>query len=261
MNRAYYFFLLLLSPVLFAACGGAKGITHDPSDVLVKIQKSYAATENLSIKGTMKVSGVPATIWFETLVKGYDSLKLVMTGPFGMNIGALSSTPTHFTFLELFQENVVYEGTPNRETFAKSMQLGLGYRDIVALMRCEVPHIPTRSEIQSGKLTVENQGESIKYVIVQGSVTTSFTVDPEKLVITDYELKRKYGSEEVVELSVTYEGFYKEAGDRTFPEKATAVLNDGLQTLRISVDKVKDEIEDGTSLTIDIPKGMERRTL
>ena len=262
MNRASnYILAILLSSVFLGACGSSREMTYDASDVLGQIEKSYRATADLAMKGTMKVSDVPATIWFETLVKGYDSLKMVMTGPFGINIGALSSTPTQFTFLELFQNNVAYQGTPNRETFAKSMQLGLGYREIVALMRCEVPHIPTNAELKNGKMTIEKEDGEIRYIVPQGSVTESFSVDPEKLVITRYELRRKVGGEEITELEVTYDNFFLKAGSRTFPEKATAVLNNGQQTLRITLDKIKDEIENEQNLTLNIPAGMERKTL
>ena len=261
MSKAYYFLLIVCFPFLLAACSGSNNTTHNASDVLSKIQRSYIVTPDLTMKGTMKVSGVPATIWFESLVKGYDSLKIVMTGPFGINIGALSSTPSEFTFMELFQNNIAYQGNPTRETFSRSMQLGLGYREIVALMRCEVPHIPKLSEVESGLMTVEDLGDAIRYVVPQGKITESFTVDPEKLVITEYELKRSYGSTEVVELAVTYDEFYIKAGGRLFPEKATAVLNDGEQTLRITMEKIKDTIEDEASLSLSIPAGMERRTL
>lgn len=262
MNRApNYILAILLTSMFVAACGSSREITHDASDVLGQIQESYRATSDLAMKGTMKVSDVPATIWFETLVKGYDSLKMVMTGPFGINIGALSSTPKHFTFLELFQNNVAYEGTPNRETFTRSMQLGLGYREIVALMRCEVPHIPSATELRNGKTTVENAGDEIRYIVPQGAVTESFTVDPEKLVITRYELRRKVDGREITELEVTYDNFFLKVGKRVFPEKATAVLNDGQQTLRITLDKIKDEIENEQNLTLNIPAGMERKTL
>lgn len=261
MKRIEKVVILLGAAALLAACGGSKEVVHDASDVLNSIRKSYRSTPNLTMKGTMKVTGVPATIWFETLVRRYDSLKMVLNGPFGIDIGALASTKDNFTFLELFQENVVYEGVPNRETFARSMQLGLGYDEIVALMRCEVPHIPTAAEISKGTLTIENMGDKIRYIIPQGSITESFTVDPNKLVITEYVLTRTVGADETTDLAVTYDDFYIDAGGRTFPAKATAVLADGKQTLRLSLDKVYDRIDEESTMTLSIPAGMERRRL
>lgn len=252
---------LLLAAILLGACGGSKGVVNDAADVLSRVEKSYKSTPNMTMKGTMKISGVRATIWFETYAKQYDSLKMVLTGPFGISVGALGSTPAHFTFLELFQDNIAYEGRPDRETFTKAMQLGLGYREIVALMRCEVPHIPTASDMNAGTLTIRDEGNLIHYTIPQGDVTETFTVDPKKLVITAYTLKRTYGAEEVTELDVTYKDFYIKTQGRYFPQEATAVLNDGQQTLRISVDQVKSSIEGETTLAVEVPAGMERRTL
>lgn len=250
-----------MSAILLSACGGTKGIVHDAADILSRVQRTYHATPDMTMKGTMKISGVPATIWFETYVRKYDSLKMVLTGPFGMSVGALGSTPAHFTFLELFQENVAYEGRPDRETFSKAMQLGLGYREIVALMRCEVPHIPTAEDMSAGTLMVRNEGDLIHYTIPQLKSTESFTVDTKKLVITRYSLKRTYGNTEITELDVTYRNFFSKVEGRYFPEEAVAVLNDGQQTLNLTIDRVKGTIESDTRLSVDVPAGMERRTL
>lgn len=261
MRRIQAIAAALLAPLLLAACGGSKTAVHDAADVLSRVAKSYQSTPDMTMKGTMKISGIPATIWFETYAREYDSLKMVLTGPFGVSVGALGSTPAHFTFLELFQENVAYEGRPDRETFTKAMQLGLSYREIVALMRCEVPHIPTSTDINAGTLTVRNEGDLIHYTVPQGEKTEIFSVDPKKLVITSYTLTRDYRGEEVTELAVTYQNFYNKAEGRYFPQEATAVLNDGAQTLRISIDNVKGRIEKGTTLAVEVPAGMERRTL
>ena len=251
---------LLVLSVLLASCGGSKGIVHDADAVLSNIEGSYRQTQDLTIKGTMKVSLAPVTIWYEALVKGYDSLKIVMNGPFGVAVGALAATPEHFLFLN-FQDGIAYEGKPDRETLQRASSLQLNYQEIISLMRCEVPHIPTKEEMDAGTMSVEQENGKIIYTIPQGDIVESFTIDPEKLVIIEYSKRRTVGDRTYTDLLVIYDKFFKKVGDRKFPEEARIEINDNDMRMTVTVDKIRGGIAEDEQLTIDVPSNMNRETL
>ena len=95
----------------------------------------------LTLRGNMMVTGAPVTIIFDALVRSRDSLRIDLTGPFDIPVGALSATPANFLFFNA-QEAEAIEGSPDRETFAKLMQLDLEYDEMVSMLRGELPRFP-----------------------------------------------------------------------------------------------------------------------
>ncbi len=261
MNRQLILLLLAAATAIgTASCGGSKGVVHDAAAILSKIEKSYHSTDDLTLKGTMKISVAPVTIWYEAAVKEYDSLKIVMNGPFGIAVGALAATPEHFTFLN-FQDGVAYEGKPDRATLEKASTLKLNYQEIISLMRCEVPHIPTKEEMEEGNVEVEQMNGKITYIVRQKTMTESFTVDPDNLVILEYKQTRMVGGKERTDLRVTYDKFFHKVGSRKFPEEARLEVNEREMTMSVTFDKVKGEIPGDERLAIDVPGGMDREVL
>ncbi|MCB0713996.1 MAG: DUF4292 domain-containing protein [Ignavibacteriae bacterium] len=259
-KKLFTLIMALTLSVGSSSCGGSKGIVHDASNILSKIEASYRTTSDLTLKGTMKISVAPVTIWYEAAVKEHDSLKIVMNGPFGIAVGALAATPEHFTFLN-FQDGIAYEGKPDRQTLERASTLKLNYQEIVSLMRCEVPHIPTKDEMEEGKMEVEQKDGRITYTIPQEGITESFTVDPDNLVILEYKQTRKVNGKEVTDLLVTYNKFFHKVGSRKFPEEAKMEVNGGEMKMTVTFEKVKGEIPADERLAINIPAGMDRESL
>jgi hypothetical protein len=263
VHRSFGF--LVLVAVLAGGCTGSKSTTTPASsttadNVLRELQKAYQSTPNLSIEGEMKISGVPATVWFDAFIKRTDSMKVLLTLPFGLPGGGMSATPEHFIFYQI-QEGVAHEGHPDRETFAKLMQVGLNYDELMALLRGEVPKLPA-----PGSYTATEQEGYIIYHVSTGPVVEEIMVDPTLPVVKTYIRRRidpnaaDTTSGSVTELAINYDNF-RLLGSRRFAYRAMVNIRDGEQTINVKITKASDKLPDGESLALDVPQGIERRRL
>jgi len=238
-------------------CSSSRTAVADDADahaLLARLVESYAATPALNITGTMKISGVPATIWFDALARGRDSLKIGLTGPFGIPVGAMCATPGAFVFFNA-QEGTAYEGEPSRTTFAKLMAIDMDYDQMVSMIRGELPRIPT-----AGEYTAELLDGNVRYTVSRGSSTEMFTVDPTTLAAVDYRRWHRSADNEVTELSIRFRD-YMRIGQRTLPRRANVEINDAEQKLTIEVDKAVDTIADDRSLAVELPPGTPRKRI
>lgn len=252
--------LLLPLAGLLMSCGSGDSVTHDPATILQKIRAAYATTPDLTIEGSMKASGAPATVTFTAYVRGYDSLKMTLNGPFGIAVGGLAATPERFLFVSAL-EGVVYRGRPDRRTFGEAVRVSLDYAELVALIRSEIPRFPKPAELAGGAVETTQEGGLLGYRMTRGDTVETIVVDPEKLVIVSYlqGLLRNGTTDEL--LSVTYDDFFLKIGERSFPEKAVMKVDNGAMTVRVTFDRFRGEIPAGTRMSIELPEGLDVRDL
>ena len=170
-----YSFSLLLLVLAFAGCTAPRRVTggevdHDP--VLRMLEASYASTQDLTVEGNLKISGVPVTVWFDAFVRSRDSMKIVLTGPFGMSVGAMSATPEYFLFFNPELGEAV-EGRPDRQTFQQLILIGLDYNEMISLLRGEIPRVPA-----AGEYTAAVEEDGIRYIVERAGQREEFLVDP-----------------------------------------------------------------------------------
>lgn len=217
------------------------------------LEAHYATTPLMTIEGTMQISGVPAKIWFDAYVKRRDSLKIVLTGPFGIPVGALAATSATLEFYSP-EQNAVLVGRPDRETFRKMIMVDIEYDEIVALLRGEIPHLP-----KPGEYRTEQSGAALTYIVERDDVEERFTLGVDDIAIRDYRRTRRTEAGLRTELSIRYENM-RRLGGRSMPTKATVEIADATQKIWITVDRVTDEL-DAASLALDVPPSIERRRL
>ncbi len=240
-----------------AACSSGSTTRADNDEakaLLERLRDSYSSTPSLNILGKMKVSGVPATVWFDALARSRDSLKIGLTGPFSIPVGALSATRESFLFYNA-QEGTAYEGRPDRETFAKLMMIDLDYEQMVSMIRGELPHIPNDGEFQADMVS-----GNMRYTMIHGGAKESFTIDPANLAAVDFRRWRTEGERDVVELSMRFSDYIR-VGGRTVPRKGIVEVNNGTQTVTIDVDKAYDTIDSDRSMIVDLPPGTPRKRI
>lgn len=255
--KTFAILLSLLASLIASACAGARVTTADSEEavkLLERLKASYSSTPSLTIVGTMKISGVPATVWFDALARARDSLKIGLTGPFSIPVGAMAATPETFLFFNA-QEGMAYEGRPDRETFAKLMMIDLDYEQMVSMIRGELPHIPEAGEFQA-----ELIDGNMRYTMVQGDVRESFTIDPSNLAALDFRRWRSSGEADVMELSMRFSDYIR-VGGRTLPRKGIIEINNAQQKVTVDVDKAYDFIESERSMVVDLPPGTPRKRI
>jgi hypothetical protein len=250
--------LFLFSLFLVGGCtgsrGGVKPVVSDYDPLLRRLEAGYASTRDLTVEGNLKISGVPATVWFDAYVKSRDSMKIILTGPFSIPVGAMSATSSSFVFFNP-DAGEALDGRPDRETFQKLMLVALDYNEMISLLRGEIPHIPAASEY-----TAAAEDGDIRFVIDSLGLREEFVVDPDLPAITSYRRSRVRPDTTLVELDITYQNFTT-VGDRRFPRNVVVDVADGTQRIRVTVEKVTPEIDAEQSLMITIPGGIPRRRI
>jgi len=222
--------------------------------LLKALEKSYASTPMLSLSGDMKIAGAGVTVWYDALVRGRDSLKINLVGPFGIPVGALSATPSEFLFFNA-QEGEAIEGVPDRETFGKLMMLDLEFDEMASMLRGELPRIP-----EPGTYTAEEDDGVMHYTVRKGHSIERFDVDIEDLAVESYTRSIMTSGEPIEEFAITYKDFNR-LGGRQFPKKVFVNIANGEQKVTVSVDKMRSTIDKDRSCALVLPPGIERKRL
>ncbi len=255
-RRPFHLLLFSLLPLL-AACSSQKGTTRDTegsSQILQELRLSYGSTPDLTIGGTLKISGALATVWYDAVIRSRDSLKILMNGPFGIPVGALGATPKEFTFFNIVESEVL-EGRPDRKTFSKMLMVAIDYDEMVALLRGELPRFP-----ETGGYIAEAADDLLRFTVESGNTLERFTVNPSKLTVESYSRSRVFSDTTTEEISILYSNF-RRLGGREFPRRAQVSIAGGTQSMLVIVDEMKDRADPGVSAAIDIPDGIPRRRL
>lgn len=262
--------LTLLAVLTLAGCastrqttsGAAAGATGGAdtvrpalgAELLREVAAGYQSIPALSINGTMKATGQPVTVWIDAIIRRRDSLKIVLNGPFGIPIGAMSATSSNFLFFNT-QEGEVVEGTPDRRTFSQLLMVELDYQEMVSLLRGELPRIPAE-----GSYTATENDGLLSFVVNGPDMREEFTIDPDDRTVRSYGRWIVRPDTTLPELAISYDNFTK-LGDRRFPRRAVVDVQGGAQRISITIDKLAADIPAGRSFALDVPAGIPRRRL
>lgn len=258
-------FLIILLSAAAAGCSGARQTTTggstavDPASdaravaLLERLRGGYASTPDLSVNGDLKVSG--ATVWFDAIMRGRDSMKINLIGPFGVPLGAMSATEEQFIFLNA-QEGVALEGRPDRETFGKLLMINLEYGEMISMLRGELPRFPA-----PGSYTASLDDDVMHYEVKNGETLERFSVDADDATLLKYSRSLVAGDAASEEFSITYRDYNLSLGGRPFPKRGAVDIASGTQRIAITVERVRDRIDPDRSCALDLPPGIERRRL
>ncbi len=254
--RLHTFLLLVaLAAVGCSSTSAVKGGADAASEeLLARLRSQYASTPLLSMNGTMKVSNIPATIWYDALVARRDSMRVNLTGPFGIPVGAMVATPENFLFFNA-QEGEAVEGRPDRETFSELMMIDMEYQEMASMLRGELPRFP-----EDDAYSTSRNGSLVTYLVKRARTSEVYTIDSSNLQLLSYSRSRGQGSDSVTEISISYKDYIK-LGGRSFPRKATVEINNAEQRITVVVDKIKDSIDKQKSFALDLPPGTSRKRL
>ncbi len=250
-----------LSVAIFSGCSGAKTMTIDPAAVLAKVSESYESVPKMTLRGELQSNAIPVTITFDAWVDRRDALKMILTAPFGMNAGALVATPERFTVVSTI-EGIVYRGKPDRATFGRAARLAVSWNELVALLRAEIPRIPTAEDLASGRVTTEQDGGDLHIIERSGDTITTIVVDADDYRVSRYEQHREVdGADPEKLIEVSYKTWAYDLGGRDYPEKASLRINDGETWIKVTIDRAKAGIPDDVSMGLEVPDDFDARDL
>jgi uncharacterized protein DUF4292 len=137
-------FLAAIAALLMVACGSTKqvadlGVDKDELNGLpIKTEIT-----NLKIKCKIDIDYKSSRNSANAVIKlaGYDSLSMMITGPFSIPVGKLYANKDHFVFYNALQ-NEVLEGKPTAANLERAIFLPLDFKDLIKLLRAEPTQTP-----------------------------------------------------------------------------------------------------------------------
>ena len=250
-----------LALAIVTGCSSTRvAATSDAESVLRAIEAGYRSTPDMTIAGTVKVSGIGATVWFDALIRERDSMKITLVGPFGIALGAMSASSTGFEFYKA-DEDIVVVGEPDRRTFEKLLMIPLDYYELIALLRGEIPRVPS-----AGDYTVRADDGLLLYTVRGDMFVEEISVDPSLRAVQRYQRWRvpvtpsgAGRSDTLMEdITIAYSAFAA-FGDRPLARRAVVDVAGGAQRITVTVDEVEPTIAADAAFGLDIPEGVERR--
>ena len=197
MRRIGEYFVLLLLPVLCAlsSCAPAKIVVADAStisaaSVLDRVKASASRIQNLIAHGTLTVerqnSGDSGS--FDMVLKKPDSLVVKLSGPFGIDAGAVLITPQEFRFYNRFSNQLVI-GPTTRANLRSLFHLDIDYDDILTIFS---GMIPVRDETLPPTFYGVDENQYF-LTFGRGGDVQEYWIDPESFTVSRYQILDEHG--------------------------------------------------------------------
>ncbi len=133
----FFVFLILLS-----ACSTVPKQQKSNSFTKPKEWNSKLKTLNISANISSKYHDEINSGSCKLILNAYDSLSLMITGPFEIPIGKLYSDAQYFVYYDAFN-NQILEGKPTAMNLKRAAMVPLSFYEFIRLLRCETPSEPS----------------------------------------------------------------------------------------------------------------------
>ena len=183
--------LTILMIMLFSIAGCGRVLQKEPlstenitiSQIRERVKENYSRLNSIRTKARIiaEMPGLGFTAMSEAVLKMPDQLKVEIRAGFGMGVGSIRLEGQNFIVYSAM-ENRAYYGNIDSTDISRFFQINLGFRELLNLLSGS----PYFSDNQNTKLTIDDN----KYLIHINSEDRikKYWIDPEKFVITDFQL-------------------------------------------------------------------------
>ncbi len=179
----------VLLAVCFSACAPSRTVVADaraiPAEsVLERVKGNAARIHNLEAHGKLTIErpefGNSGS--FDMVLKKPDSLLLKVSGPFGIDAGAVLMTPKEFRFYNRFANQLVI-GPTTAGNLNSLFDLEIDYDDILTIFSGMIPVVEERTTLKSYGVN-----ENRYFLIFQRDDDLNrYWVHPESFVVSKYQ--------------------------------------------------------------------------
>ncbi len=249
-NKIIVFILLLIFAI---SCVPSKPVYEEevlPADRLVKrLEANRRKIKTFEGSGILNIESpkLDAKASFEIFLKKPDSLKLVIYGPFGIDIAQALVTNSEFTFYNALK-NVVYKGRTDKNVLKKIFHIDLSFAEMIDAFAGSVD-LTDKLRLQPDEFKLTNEDYYLTYRDSLTGKQSEFIIQINNLAIKKYELYKDPGI-------LLFEGQYSdfEINNRVaIPYKN--VIQNKIDNQKVSIDyrniKVNENLE---NLTLEIPR-------
>ncbi|MBL7987913.1 MAG: hypothetical protein JNJ94_07625 [Chlorobi bacterium] len=167
-----------LASLTLLFCGLCCAPRYIPPDAarrtLATVQDQWKSVRWLTLYGKINYYPDSTMYYWEAYITNNDSLKVVLNNPKGGESRIICATPDRFLYFNT-RDSVAYEGEPTAEAFQVAMWIPLGFRQMVAYFRNQMPVVP-----RLGQYDASISGSRISYFLPDDPHALGFTIDTAK---------------------------------------------------------------------------------
>lgn len=252
MNNIQKGIIYFVLTILVISCVPSKPVYEEevlPADRLVKrLEANRRKIKTFEGSGILKVESpkLDAKATFEVYLKKPDSLKLVIYGPFGIDIAQALVTNSEFTFYNAMQ-NVVYKGRVDRNILKKIFHIDLSFSELIDAFAGAV-NLTDKLRLQPDEFKLSDDDYHLTYHDSLAGKQSEFLIQINNLAIKKYQL---YKDPNILVFEGDYSDF--EINNRVaIPYKS--IVQNKVNKQKVSIDyrniEVNEELND---LTLEIP--------
>lgn len=240
--------LIFLTILFFISCTSQKENISGKNWGQLPKEKKLSKFVNVDCTLQGNIPNMPGSLDGKFVLAGRDSLSLRIFAIFGIEAARIFMSENSFTALSML-ESKAYQGVPRSENLKEATGLNLSFKDLVSIIRSEVPGDRTKYKfdkaLEGDRGLFRKKGEDfVEFVTVNGEGNMSLyqQVNADGQIL----LKVQFADYEIFE-----ENIFAQQINIEFP------IND-IQ-LNVKADKIV--LSEPKKLSIDIPNGFETTTL
>lgn len=188
MKRSFLVVALLLM-ILLQSCAPTRELSRARTltldEVLLQVRERHKKIETIEGEGALTVESPEASNSgsFNVMLKKPDSLRLELSGPFGIHVGTLMLSRDQFLFYN-WMENTAIVGKPDGSSFGTLFRIKLQFDEVLNAF--------------TGAFSLSSEGDSLERFYVENDLYVlryrtsdgmkEYRVDGENFIITSYRI-------------------------------------------------------------------------
>ncbi|MFQ5797618.1 MAG: DUF4292 domain-containing protein [Bacteroidota bacterium] len=250
----YLFLPLLVSACATWSCAPTRTVVADAStisaeSVLQRVRGNESRIRSLKAHGRLTVErhDFGSSGSFDMVLKKPDSLLVKLSGPFGIDAGAVLLTPQEFRFYNRFANQLVI-GPTTPGNLHSIFNVDIDYSDILTIFSGMIPVLDEGTTLRSYGV---NENRYFLTLLRNGNVH-QYWVDPESFIVSKYQLLNGVGKL-MVDAKSTVRNDRRHG---VLPRSVRFTFHKQRTRVSIFYQKVKINVPD-IRLTFSVPKSVE----
>lgn len=249
LHKTIIFSLLIIFAI---SCVPSKPVYEEevlPADRLVKrLEANRRKIKTFEGSGVLDIKSpkLDAKASFEIYLKKPDSLKLVIYGPFGIDIAQALVTNSEFTFYNALK-NVVYKGRTDNFILKRIFHIDLSFSEMIDAFAGAV-NLTDKLRLEPDEFKLSDKDYNLTYIDSLNGKQSEFVIQINNLAIKEYRL---YKEPDILLFQGNYSDF--EVNNRV-PIPYRNVIQNILENQKVIIDYRNINVNEKlNNLTLEIP--------
>ena len=239
---------IILQLLLVAGCSSTKHIvaterTLSPDDVVSRTLARDHRISTLQGEGSITIESpeLSNSGSFDVDIRKPDSLRVKLSGPFGIYIGTLAMSPNQFVFFNA-RENVATVGQPDGRTLRSIFHMTLRFDEILKAFTGEF--LSSLSTDSLDRFSVIDDQYVLRFRSTGG--IQEYRIDPDRFAVTSYRLLNDEGKPTIIAVASRFD----DDREIVMPGLVRVILPAERRSVTIAYSEIKTNVPVQCSFTI-----------